>query len=96
MIRAGIRPLGKIPPLPDMRWNPVGWPFGVPKITNTMPRARKTSRAMTLISENQNSISPKTLTEIRFITTTITTTRKAMTHCGIAAKTSKYCPNQRT
>ena len=36
--------------------------------------------AQTLISENQNAISPKTFTETRFGDTTT----KAMTHCGIA------------
>ena len=40
--------------------------------------------APTLISENQNSISPKTFTETRFRDTTRITTAKAMTHCGIA------------
>ena len=89
-------PAGKMPPWSEMRWNPVSEPVGEPKMTKQMPTIRKITSAATLIRENQNSISPKTFTEIMLVTTTSTTTARATAHCGIAATKALYWPNQCT
>ncbi len=87
---AGSTPDGKRPPLSRIRENPTSEPVGVPNSTKNVPMTRKTTRARTLIRENQNSSSPNTLTETRFSDTTRTTTINARIHCGIPATNALY------
>ncbi|CPU40373.1 Uncharacterised protein [Mycobacteroides abscessus] len=51
-----------------------------------MPKIRKATRATTLISAAQNSISPKSFTLIMFMVNTMIRAMSAMTHCGTALK----------
>lgn len=51
-----------------------------------MPTTKNVTSATTLIRAAQNSISPKTLTEIMLTVSTITKAISAMVHCGIALK----------
>ncbi|MDT4883190.1 hypothetical protein FQZ97_1192110 [compost metagenome] len=78
--------MGKIPPLSERRLRPTCWPStGVPKMTKYVPTTRKMTRATTLIKVNQNSISPKTLTETRFRARTTRRAVRAQAHCGTSA-----------
>ncbi|SIN02958.1 Uncharacterised protein [Mycobacteroides abscessus subsp. abscessus] len=86
---AGSTPRGNSPPWSVIRLSPEGWSLGVPVKTMITPTTRKITRAATLMSANQNSISPKTFTEMRLAATTTATTAKAVTPCGIAATASE-------
>ena len=93
---AGSRPLGRKPPFSLIRENPVGAPVGVPKSTKQMPTIRNTTSAETFTTANQNSISPKSFTEIRLVAMTTTSTTAAISHCGRSAMNWLYCPNHLT
>ena len=85
-----------MPPFSLIRENPVGAPVGVPKTTKRMPTTRKTTSAETLTTANQNSISPKTFTEMRLVIITTTSTTAASSHWGRSATNWLYCPNHLT
>ena len=88
---SGSSPVGSSPPWLLHNAGPVSWPSTLKRpARKTVPTTRNVTSASTLISEAQNSISPKTLTEIRFIDTTTTSAIRARTHCGMAWKACQY------
>lgn len=66
-------------------WPPISWLVA----TSQMPTIRKTTRAATLTRENQNSISPKYFTEIRFAVRTTARAMKARTHWGTSVNSDQ-------
>ena len=59
-----------------------GWPIA----RMAVPISRKAISAATLISENQNSISPKNFTASMFMPPTKASAMAAKIHCGTSAK----------
>ena len=87
-----IAPVGNHPPLSAMTLRPVTPTSVLPFMTRkTMPMMRKATRANTLMSANQNSISPNTFTETRFRDRTTASATSAITHCGTDCSGSQYC-----
>jgi hypothetical protein len=61
------------------------------KIRKQVPTIRKITSAATLMSANQNSISPKSLTLTRLSESTTTRAIKAIVHCGTCCSGCQYC-----
>ncbi len=55
-----------------------------PRVSTPRPMTIMPMMAVTLIIENQNSTSPKILTEIRLTPKSTTRNTRALTHCGIS------------
>ena len=55
-----------------------------PRVSTPMPITIMPMMAVTLTIENQNSISPKSFTEIRLATNSRTRKTRADTHCGMS------------
>ncbi|SKY69911.1 Uncharacterised protein [Mycobacteroides abscessus subsp. abscessus] len=78
-------PVGNIPPLSEMTLNPVEAPsMSKRPARKTIPTTRNVTSAVTLMIDAQNSISPKSLTEMMFMVSTMQRAMSAISHCGIA------------
>ena len=89
---SGSAPTGNSPPLSMTMPIPVSWPLSSSPLASTIvPSTRKPSSATTLMSAAQNSSSPKSLTEIRFIESTTASATSAITHCGTTSNVPQKC-----
>ncbi len=80
----GITPCGKTPPWSVITLRPGVWPPTLCWVASRkMPISMKPTMVATLMIANQNSISPKIFTEIRFTARTTARAISASTHCGM-------------
>ncbi|MNN44883.1 hypothetical protein D3C81_1591930 [compost metagenome] len=80
-----------MPPLSEIKCRPgmcpaTSWPVA----KKNEPTTKKILIAATLITANQNSISPNHLTPTRFINVTTPKALSANIHCGTSEKTLQY------
>ena len=88
---AGMMPCGNSPPFSVIMCRPgTAPPTGWPVARMALPTTRKATSAVTLISENQNSSSPKNFTASKFMPPTKASAMAANTHCGTAPKVPQY------